>query len=131
MSITPAAMLGRMGRLVLSMALYAGAASAATEVSTPEAGVERVRDAKVVAYREVLEDYDAAVKASPDDPALAVARCRFIGSCTDEDTWPVPEKGQQGQEEVILDLHGQAPEGRIEIIGLLKRTGGVQKRQMA
>ena len=69
----------------MSMALYAGAASAATEVSTPEAGVERVRDAKVVAYREVLEDYDAAVKASPDDPALAVARCRFIGSFTDEE----------------------------------------------
>jgi membrane protease YdiL (CAAX protease family) len=85
MSIIPAAMLGRVGRLVLSMALCAGAASAAATVSTPEAGVERVRDAKVVAYREVLEGYDAAVKGAPDDAALAVARCRFIGSFTDEE----------------------------------------------
>lgn len=52
--------------------------------SGAEVALEQVRASKVAAYREVLAQFDASMQASPDDPAVAVAKCEFIGQFTDD-----------------------------------------------
>jgi hypothetical protein len=79
-------------RLSVTAALTAGLAfAAAAEVpatgapATAEEGVQRVIERKASAYGEVLADFDAAIRASPGDADVAVARCRFMSRFTDEE----------------------------------------------
>ena len=41
---------------------------------TADAGLDRVRSARLEAYRSVLADFDAATHSAPDDVALAFSR---------------------------------------------------------
>src|SRR5688572_9882429 len=67
-----------LGGAILAVTVHANAASRAPVAPTPESGVARVAQAKAVAYRQVLAQFDAAIRAQPHDAGLAVARCRFI-----------------------------------------------------
>lgn len=88
MATGPTALLFHLRSLGAVAALFASAASfaGAAATPTPEQGVERVQAAKLAAYREVLSEYDAAIKNTPEGVALAVARCRYIGSFLDEES---------------------------------------------
>lgn len=74
-----------LGSAILAVAVHAHAASTAPVAPTPESGVAHVTQAKASAYRHVLTQFDAAVRAQPRDAAIAVARCRFIDNFTDEE----------------------------------------------
>lgn len=62
-----------------------GASAAPDSVPTPEAGANEVQARKVEAYRNVLASFDRALQAAPQDAALAVGRCRFIGQYVDDE----------------------------------------------
>jgi membrane protease YdiL (CAAX protease family) len=79
------------GLLIVGCLQWSGLASATVPVQAPDpdAALERVHAGKDAAYREVVAEFDAAMREAPDDPALAVSKCRFIGQFTDEDYDPV------------------------------------------
>jgi len=60
-------------------------ARAAAPLPTLDEAVKRVQVGRVQAYEQLLAEYAAAAAAAPSDPAIAVARCRFIWQFTDED----------------------------------------------
>ncbi len=79
-------------RLSVAAALTSGLAFAgAPEVlatgvpASAESGVQRVTERKTSAYRDVLAEFDAAIRAAPEDAEIAVARCKFISQFTDEE----------------------------------------------
>lgn len=82
-------MILRLRRLVSVAALCVSAGALAmptpVPVPTPESGAEQVQQRKAAAYGEVLAAFDAAMEAAPDDVAIAVARCEFIGKFTDDE----------------------------------------------
>ena len=55
------------------------------QVPDPETGLERVHAGQQGAYRSVVDEFDAAIRAAPDDPVRTVSKCRFISQFTDED----------------------------------------------
>ena len=68
--------------VVLSLAAHV---AVAVPVPAAEAGARQVTERKVGAYREVLAAFDEAMRQAPDDAAIAVERCRFIGRYTDDE----------------------------------------------
>jgi hypothetical protein len=77
-------------QLVAAAALvFCCAFTAGDAMPSSQHGVEFVRDQKSVAYREVLQHFDTAIRAAPHDAVLAVQRCTFINTYTDEDYDPV------------------------------------------
>lgn len=76
--------------LVLGL-LWAGCAFAVepVQVPDPDSSLARVHAGRDDAYRAVVAEFDAAIRAAPDNPALAVSKCRFIRQFTDEDYDPV------------------------------------------
>lgn len=81
--------------------------------SSVDEAVARVQVQKVSAYREMLQLFDAAIHAAPDDVALVVRRCEFINAFTDEDygDWvdSAPEDFEACQSE-LQELFPDAPE---------------------
>lgn len=71
--------------LVAALLSTTHVAAAAVPFADAEAGAKQVTDRKVAAYREVLAGFDEAMRQAPDDPAIAVERCRFIGQYIDDE----------------------------------------------
>ena len=72
--------------MAAALVLWAHVAFAAADnVPTAERGAQQVLERKVAEYRQVLASFDAAMAAAPDDAAIAVERCRFIGQYTDDE----------------------------------------------
>ena len=69
--------------------VFCCAFAAADDMPSSQHGVEFVRDQKSVAYRDVLQRFDTAIQTAPRDAVLAVQRCAFINTFTDEDYDPV------------------------------------------
>lgn len=57
----------------------------ATDLPTAARGLEQVQAQKRVAYEAVLAQFDRAIEATPDDPAIGVARCEYINNFTDDE----------------------------------------------
>jgi len=95
-----------------TMLFMSSAAVAATENLSVDGGVRQVAERKLDGYREVLQQFDAAIAAAPDDAALAVQRCDFISAFTDEEyDWveAAPDDFDACSAE-LLQRHGDAPE---------------------
>src|SRR5688572_16290058 len=50
-----------------------------------DAALQQVQARKAEAYRDVLAQFDLAMKVAPDDVTLGVARCTFINQFTDDE----------------------------------------------
>ncbi len=86
--------------VLLATCCIAGAASAGIRpdaglaigtTPTIEVGVARVDTGRNAAYRDVLTDFDASMQATPDAPAPAIEKCRFIARFTDTEYNFVPQ----------------------------------------
>ena len=105
----------RWRHLAAVVALGIGTASAAA-LPTPEQGVERVHAAKDAAYLEVLGQYDVAAKHAPTDVALAVARCNYISSFTDDESSDWVESASEDFDACLARLEetfAHAPEVQV------------------
>lgn len=110
--------ISRWRHLCVVVALWIGAASAedAIALPTPEQGVERVHAAKDAAYLEVLGQYDVAAKHAPTDVALAVARCNYISSFTDDESSDWVESASEDFDACLARLEetfAHAPEVQV------------------
>jgi membrane protease YdiL (CAAX protease family) len=76
---------------------------------TADAGLERVRSARLDAYREVLADFDAATRSAPDDVAAAVNRCEYIGKFTDDESGDWLDSAYDDFERCAEDLKAKWP----------------------
>lgn len=82
---------------------------AAADVDT---AVSLVQQSKLAAYRQALARYGAAVKAAPDDPAIAVARCEFVARFTDSESGDYIESSFDDQAscgEALAETWPEAP----------------------
>jgi uncharacterized protein len=102
----------------LSGLLVAGAMSlpllaAPTELLDDAAQSDRVTQAKVHAYRDLLARYDAAIAADPENADLGVARCRFMARHLEEDNGEWIEASPHDHEACIEDLGTRWPQAPI------------------
>lgn len=80
--------------------------------SDVDAAVSLVQQSKLAAYRQALSRYDAAVKAAPADPAVAVARCEFMARFTDSESGDYIESSSDDQascDEALAKTWSKAP----------------------
>ena len=78
----------RLRKWLTIAALSTCAAFAQTAIAsspTSDDGVQQVVAQKTAEYRHVLAAFDVAMRAAPDDVAIAVERCRFINRFTDDE----------------------------------------------
>lgn len=98
---------------VLQSAAWASDASADSfAASDVDAAVSLVQQSKLAAYRQALSRYDAAVKAAPADPAVAVARCEFMARFTDSESGDYIESSSDDQAscgEALAKTWSEAP----------------------
>jgi membrane protease YdiL (CAAX protease family) len=113
-----------LGSAILAVTVHAHAASPALVAPTPESGVAHVTQAKVAAYRSVLEQFDAAIRAQPRDAAIAVARCRFIENFTDEDYGEYVESAPDDFEACAKNLESKWPNEPDAQLFALQRLWG-------
>lgn len=99
--------------VVLSLAAHV---AVAVPVPAAEAGARQVTERKVGAYREVLAAFDEAMRQAPDDAAIAVERCRFIGRYTDDEYGDWVETAPDdfaGCQAALAERWPEAPEAQL------------------
>lgn len=113
-----------LGSAILAVTVHAHAASPAPVAPTPESGVAHVTQAKAAAYRDVLAQFDAAIRAQPGDAAIAVARCRFIENFIDEEYGEYVESAPDDFEGCAKALESKWPNEPVAQLFALERLWG-------
>lgn len=113
-----------LGSAILAVTVHAHAASPAPVAPTPESGVAHVTQAKAAAYRDVLAQFDAAIRAQPGDAAIAVARCRFIENFIDEEYGEYVESAPDDFEACAKALESKWPNEPVAQLFALERLWG-------
>lgn len=79
--------------LAAAMLLWVHAGFASEGMPTSETGARQVQARKQAEYRNVVDRFDQAIANAPNDAALAVERCRFIGRYVDDEYGDWVESG--------------------------------------
>jgi hypothetical protein len=90
----------------------------------PEAALEQVRERKVAAYRDVLAQFDAAMRAAPDEPSVAVAKCEFIGQFTDDGYGEWVASAADDLARCTASLHARWPDAPAARLHALEQLWG-------
>lgn len=110
--------------IAATLACASGVAASATDNKTAAAlvappglaeSIAQVQARKHEAYRDVLQRFDAAIAAAPEDAALAVRRCEFMQSFIDEEYGDFVESAPADFEACSegLEAHADAPDVRL------------------
>lgn len=90
----------------------------------PEAALEQVRERKAAAYRDVLVQFDAALRASSDEPSVAVAKCEFIGQFTDDEYGEWVPSAADDLARCTASLHDRWPDAPAARLYALEQLWG-------
>lgn len=101
-----------------------------TAVPAADTGLKQVQERKTAAYREVLAAFDAAMLASPDDPAVAVARCEFVAQFTDDEYGEWVESAPADLERCSEALQARWPKAPVARMFALDQLWGEEAAEL-